>query len=151
MEKIGRVYKIYSTAAPEKIYIGSTYQTLEKRLYAHKAAFASGRDHKFYQFVREVGCDTLVIEKILFIPQVRKELLRELEGHFCRAYDSVANGLNTLMPGRSAVDWRAENRERLRAYYKGYYAANREKEIARAKRNYRSSLNATTTTAAINI
>ena len=126
----GRIYKIYSTSDPRRVYIGSTYKTLERRLRAHKRAAFAGVNYKFYQFVREVGAETLVIEQLLIVPQVSKKILRELEGHFCRLYKATDElGLNMYVPGRTAREYREDNKERSRACWAGYYAANRDREM----------------------
>jgi group I intron endonuclease len=77
--KDGKIYKIVNTVN-DKIYIGSTKQTLKYRMYGHKGDSKrdSHKNYPFFQAVNEIGIDKFHIELIKEYPcENNKQLVKE--------------------------------------------------------------------------
>ena len=78
----GRVYKIYNTADPNKIYVGSTKETLTRRLQKHKANAKSGRTSRFCNYLRQHNYENFRIVLLEEVKYEHSSQLREREDRY---------------------------------------------------------------------
>lgn len=135
--KQGKIYIIRNTEN-DKVYIGSTCQTLCQRMTNHRKFFKyePNAKTKFYTAMKEVGIDKFYIELIEKYECNDKEELNAREGYWIRNYDSYNNGYNTAIPGRKQKEWYEKNKEKLTQYQKQYLEENKEKIRQRAIQYY---------------
>jgi hypothetical protein len=96
----GKIYSIRSHQT-EKIYIGSTTQSLSQRFSNHKFMTCSSRE--IMQFA------DAYIELIQMFPCANKVELQGREGEIIRTTDCV----NKTMPGRTRAEYREDNKEEI--------------------------------------
>lgn len=101
---------IYLIKSPDgKKYIGSTKQSVLRRLQTHRASANFGIPCKLYDAMRALGPHNFTIEE-LFVCEVEDRYT--LEGEQIRHFNSHIDGLNKNMAGRTQADniraWRAE-------------------------------------------
>ena len=142
------IYKILNTITYD-IYIGSTCQTLARRMAKHREGIstASKCHYKLYEKMKEIGRDCFYIELIEECPCDNKEQLRAIEGKYIREYGT----LNHRIEGRSKsqyvvdtreqkkaydIEYRLKNKEHRQPQKKEYYEANKEAIAARKKAYY---------------
>ena len=107
----GKIY-IIRNIENDLVYIGSTIQPISKRFYAHKMSLTGKSSAmKLYCAMRDLGVDKFYIELVETFPCNSKEELLSREGHFIRLYNSFKNGYNSIISGRSEVEWRHDNQE----------------------------------------
>lgn len=92
---IGRIYKIVNDI-DDRIYIGSTRNTLRDRMYNHRGC---SRDEercqsKIYRFMREVGVDHFQIFLLEEKEVKNRDELVALEDEYIMKFDSINKGLN---------------------------------------------------------
>lgn len=118
-EKLNKYHggKIYTLRSPstDKIYIGSTTQTLAKRKAEHKL--------KKHNEISQL--DDFYIELLENFKCENKEELNKREGELIRANDKC---VNKRIAGRSKAEYRNENKDNIKAYKKAYRNENKEKE-----------------------
>ena len=126
----GKIYMIWSPNT-DKVYIGSTVQPLHKRFHEHKRRLTG---QKSYRTANEVlACGNARIELIEDYPCANKAELNRREGQIMREYDKR---VNQLIAGRTAAEYRADNREKLAAQRREYNAKNKEQIAARARERH---------------
>lgn len=86
------VYKI-TCKVNNKVYIGQTNETIEKRFKRHMGYQKDEHDTKFYRAVRKYGTENFVIEEI--DRALTQEELDEKELYWINKYNAVENGYNT--------------------------------------------------------
>lgn len=86
------IYKI-TCLINQKVYIGQTSETIEKRFARHMGYQKDESDTKFYRAIRKYGKDNFKIEAIDFAET--QEELDEKEVYYINLYDSVENGYNS--------------------------------------------------------
>ena len=120
----GKIYCIHNTV-DEDIYIGSTCQSLSKRMADHRKCMNSARDGNMllYQKMRSIGQDKFYIELIKKCECSCKEELRKSEGEKIRELKPV---LNQRIEGRTTKEWYEDNEEEIRRKRKDYYNTNIE-------------------------
>lgn len=93
----GYIYKI-STTATNKVYIGQTIRTIEKRYQEHlNNRFKSTRKHAhLYEAMNKYGIETFSVEEIDTASN-QKELDKK-ERQWIKKYDAIKNGYN-MAPG----------------------------------------------------
>jgi len=96
MTNIYTVYKITNTIN-NKLYIGYTSKSIEKRFKGHKSAAKSGRA-KFQYALRKYGVDNFIIEAI-YQSHDKYHTLTVMEPYFIREYDSYRLGYNSTSGG----------------------------------------------------
>ena len=116
----GKIYQIWSPNT-DKVYIGSTTQSLHKRFADHKRKQRSSRE--------VIDCGGAKIELIEYYPCSRKDELNRREGEIQRGRPCV----NRCIAGRTPREYRQDNRESIAARAKAYREENRESIAARAK------------------
>ena len=90
---IGRVYKIENTI-DDKLYVGSTVDTLSRRMVGHRAAIKKGKEFPLYIHMRANGVENFNIILLEQMENINKENLRAREDHWIKQLDTVKNGLN---------------------------------------------------------
>ena len=138
---IGRIYKITSNET-DKVYIGSTTQTLNKRLSTHKGDYKCYLNNNNLANVTSfeiVKYDDAKIELLIEKTFSSKEEMRRLEGCYIQKEDNV---VNKLIAGRTeqerGVVYREENQEKLKETNKKYYESHKE-IIAEKTKEYRDN------------
>lgn len=86
------IYKI-TCKINDKIYIGQTSETIEKRFKRHMGYQKDEHDTKFYRAVRKYGTENFYIEQI--DEATTQEELDEKELYWINKLDTVNNGYNT--------------------------------------------------------
>ena len=129
----GKIYTLRSLSRPDLIYVGSTTQTLAKRLGGHRASFRywkAGKGHyRTSHDVLEVGDE--YIELVESYPCENKMLLTRREGEVMREMECV----NKRIEGRTKKEWREEHKEYLREWQKKNFEDNKEARI-KSNRDY---------------
>lgn len=105
----GKVYSIRSHSRPDLVYVGSTTQPLSKRLGGHKMPSNKVKSSKqitdlgdaYIELIENYSCNS------------REELDRR-EGEIIRSMDCV----NKRIAGRTQKEYRQDNTEKRKQYYK---------------------------------
>lgn len=113
----GKIYTIRCRTDDSKIYVGSTIQPLYKRFGGHKK---DSRKEKYIncKLYKEVNDDwnNWYIELYENHPCNSKEELCKREGEIIR----LIGTLNMLISGRSQIEYRNDNIDRIKEYQKEY-------------------------------
>ena len=110
----GKIYKITDTGY-NKVYVGSTCESLSKRIERHRAKYSSyktGKTNKnlsVFEIFDDFGIEDCKIELIENYPCSCKEELLRREGHYIKSIDCV----NKVIPHRTEE----ERKEVAREYY----------------------------------
>ena len=104
------VYKISNTEN-DKIYIGVTSQRVEVRFKQHQYAAKRGIRTKFYDAMRDVGCDKFRIETLK--SDVPKDEILVEEFIAIGSYDSFNSGYNMNPGGSGLIEHRKESIEKM--------------------------------------
>ena len=144
----GKIYSIRNWVDDE-IYVGSTTQTLSKRMERHRGNLYSEKcwNYRLYQKMRDIGKQHFYIELIEKYECNDIDELRKREGEWIRKIGT----LNHLVAGRTKQENYIENRDRILAqqkeyadnhkaekkeYDKEYHKNNKEKRSEQAKERY---------------
>lgn len=117
--KNGKIYKIVDVGY-SKCYIGSTCESLSKRMARHRSSYNQYLNGVFKKSVRsfelfdEFGFDNCKIELIENHPCKNNEELHKREGHHIKQTECV----NKLIAGRTQQEWVKDNAEHLAIYNK---------------------------------
>jgi len=117
---IGYIYIIRSKQT-DKVYVGSTELTLNKRFNKHKTQNCTSREILKYS--------DATIELLELIDCENREQLERREGEYIRQYNCV----NKKIAGRTDKEYREENKEKKKEYNKEYREEN--KQAIAEKRN----------------
>ena len=121
----GKIYTIRSYQT-DKIYIGSTTQTLTRRLSKHKSNFKrwknGGKDNYVSSFELFKYAD-VYIELLELCPCDTKIELCKREGELIREIDCI----NKNVAGRTMNEYRADNKEKLKEQTKEWRENNKDK------------------------
>jgi len=123
----GKIYKLWSNEGDD-IYIGSTINTLTKRLNQHKNQFKKG--HYLSSFSLYDKYENVQIELIENFPCKDKNELTAREGYHIRN----TNCVNKQIPCRSYQEYYNDNKEHILQYQKEYVKNNKEKIVAYRKK-----------------
>lgn len=129
----GKIYSIRSHQT-EDIYIGSTINTLPKRLDGHKKSFKSWNDNKKGHYVSSfeiMKYDDYYIELIENYPCNNKNELERQEGIHIRSNDCV----NKRIAGRTEKEHYDDNRDKKLQQMKEYQTKHKD-EILQQKKEY---------------
>lgn len=125
----GRIYAIRSNETAE-VYIGSTCLTLPKRIWKHRAAFnqyKKGKKENYITSFKMIEYADHYIELIEMYPCNSKAELERREGEIMREH---ANRVNKVLAGRTAAEWRDDNKDEIRQKAKEFRdAADKEDKI----------------------
>ena len=128
-----KIYQIWTPGRPDLLpYIGSTTQTLAKRIGGHRRSYkckqnGKGNDRASFIHIAEEGHRIELIRE--FPCETRQELLRE-EGREMRSRECC----NQVVPGRTRAEWYEENKERLTAHRRKRYEENKEQVNAHRRK-----------------
>ena len=132
----GRIYKIVDNGY-NKMYIGSTIQSLCNRMSEHRKRFnkyRNGQDTNYtssFVIFEEYGMDNCKIELIELFPCGSKEELHKQEGFHIKSNDCV----NRLVTGRTRHDWYKDNKDVIQDKQR-QYAMNHKEQIKEYKKKY---------------
>ena len=112
----GVIYTVRSRSEPELIYIGSTIETLSRRLTKHRSDYKRYLEGKMnYVTVFDVTkFNDYYIELLEEFPCENKQQLDQREGYHQREIVCV----NMRQAGRTDKQWRLDNDQRLKDNYK---------------------------------
>ena len=120
----GKVYAIYNYIDPSLVYVGSTCQSLSKRLSKHRRDVNSKKSQTIplYIKMREIGKEHFYIELLEEYPCENKDQLRAREGYYIRDLGT----LNGKIEDRTRKEWEAQNQQYLKDYRKNRWIDKRE-------------------------
>ena len=111
----GKVYAIRSHST-DKVYIGSTIETLSSRMSKHRYDFKHNHGVTSSEILKFNDC---YIELICDYPCERKEQLDRKEGEYIRQYKDKC--VNRSIAGRTNKEWVEVNKEQILNQKKQYY------------------------------
>ena len=142
MKMLGRIYVIKSNET-DKVYIGSTIQSLSERFRCHKKDYKSwlNGDCHYVSSFEIIQYSDAFIELLEEVDVGDKTELHKIEGRYIK--DNM-NCVNKRVAGRDQKQYRIDNREQRKQYYqdnkeqilekyKQYYQDNKEKLKEQAK------------------
>ena len=138
-----KVYKIVDNTS-DKIYIGSTCEpTLARRLADHVQKYKRfvKEAHHFVTSFKVLESGDYDIQLIENFPCNSKDELHAREGHFIRLLECV----NKVIPGRSDIDYRLENKSKISTTQKKYRDENMVKVKMGKQAYYNNNKNAIST------
>jgi hypothetical protein len=118
--KQGKIYMLTSLQI-DKIYIGSTCNTLAKRLHHHKSTFNSTKDTLSREILKY---DDVKIELIEYFPCNDRNELNKREGELMRQHKDQI--VNKKIAGRTQEEYKNDNLEKIKEYKKQYDEHNKE-------------------------
>ena len=129
--------KIYIIRSPhtEEVYIGSTIQTLCKRMGQHREGYTkwkSGNNH-FLTCFKLIELGDAYIELVEECPVENKNQLERREGEIMR---QTENCINKIIAGRTRQEHFKDNRDSIISKVKEYRANNLELDKQRHKNKY---------------
>jgi group I intron endonuclease len=100
---IGKIYKI-TNKINNKVYIGCTITSLEKRYYEHLyRCFKTDYKSKLYNSIKKYGEENFEIE---LIEECDVNKIYETEKKYIEQYDSFKNGLNGTFGGEGCLGYK---------------------------------------------
>ena len=128
----GKIYSIRSYDT-DKYYIGSTCQTLTKRLSKHKSNYRDWQNNgKGYMTSFEIlKYDDYYIELIEDFPCENKNQLHKREGELIR--ENKNDCVNLVIPKRTLKEYKIDNKEKISQDWKKYYEKNKDALIQKQK------------------
>jgi len=126
----GKIYRIWSLDT-DKIYIGSTCDTLSNRFCSHKSCYKSwkngkGQFYSSFNLFDLVGVDNCKIElEHNFVCDSKTKLNKE-EGRIQRLYKDII--VNKDIAGRTLEEYRQDHIQYQKEYQKEYRQDNKEKK-----------------------
>jgi hypothetical protein len=132
----GKIYKI-TIPNDERVYIGSTIQTLAERIYFHKREYnrynlgfkhtLNGKQRSIRATVYDLfdkDLNSATIQLLENYPCDTKYELLKRERYFI---ENTENCINKHIPTRTQQEYRDTHKEKMREYCKEYYLKNKEK------------------------
>ena len=140
----GKIYKIVSDDTPNMCYIGSTTQTLCKRLGKHKSSYKSylkgkGSYTSSFELLKTGNAIIYLIEDCHCAS--KSELLRR-EGELIRQYrfdPTREMVINKCIAGRTPKEYRQANKEQISLRDKQYYQDHKEQISVSSKQYYQDN------------
>jgi hypothetical protein len=128
----GKIYTIRSHQT-DKYYIGSTCDSLSKRLYEHRKKlklYNTGKYNNVSSF-DIIQYDDHYIELLELFPCNSKIELTSREGHFIRLHKNDL--VNVKIEGRTQKEYNEDNKEAIVEWKKQFYIDNKETLSEKAK------------------
>ena len=113
----GYIYRLSSKESPQ-YYLGSTTRKLRTRLMAHRDAPSSTRVKEWMDLIG--GMNNVDIIEIESCKDITYRELKEREADHIREHIKDTNCLNQQIPYRTAKEWREENKEKQKEYFRRY-------------------------------
>ena len=129
----GKIYKIWNDVNDE-IYVGSTHDTLSRRMTKHRATVKTNTSRRLYQTMNEIGIEHFRIELVENFSCKSKEELNAREGHWIRQIGT----LNSVIAGRTKKEYYNEHKTIILEHQQQHYEQNKEIVQERQKK-YRES------------
>jgi hypothetical protein len=143
----GKIYKIESTLG-DKVYYGSTTkQYLSQRMTYHRNHYNTWLKGKAglvmaFKLFDEYGLENCKIVLVENYPCNSKDELAAQEAHYIRNFECI----NKNIPNRKMKEWRKDNKDNIRQYYKDnknkileqqkQYRENNKNKIAEQQKQY---------------
>ena len=132
----GKIYKLINNESSEILYVGSTCDTLPKRLGGHKKTSKRYPNRKVYKNIMEIGgWDNVKIVLIEKYPCDEKIDLLKRE----RYWIENCNSFNVEIPSRSDEEYRNDNKEKIKQRSRQYRLQNKEKIAVRERQYYQEN------------
>ena len=128
----GKIYTIRNYTDNEMIYVGSTTETLSRRLAKHRYDCKRGKGCSLYKYIVNDDWSDFYIELYEYYPCNERAELDRREGEVIREIGTI----NKCIAGRSQKEWREENVEYIKEYKKTYREDNTE-YIKETNKKYR--------------
>jgi hypothetical protein len=121
------------------IYIGSSAKVyLSQRMDSHRQSYKEwkrgSRTSKTYSFelFDKYGVENCIITLLDSCPCNSRDELKARESHYVRSMKCV----NKYIPGHTAIEWVAENKEHIAKYQKDYYLIHKERILLNSKKTF---------------
>jgi group I intron endonuclease len=98
---VGLIYKL-TNIVNNKIYIGCTTTSLNKRFNLHIRRSKNNKNNKLYNSIRKYGIDNFTIEQI---EECENDILFEREIYYINLFDTYNNGLNSTLGGEGCLGY----------------------------------------------
>ena len=129
-----KIYTIRNYTDNEMIYVGSTTQTLSRRLAEHRVKCKAGKSCSLYSHIFDDDWSNWYIELHEYYPCNNKTELDRKEGEMIRQIGTI----NKKIEGRTRKEYYNDNIDKIKEYYKEnadkikeqhkeYYESNKEK------------------------
>lgn len=146
----GKIYTIRKRTDDTLIYVGSTCETLARRLATHKRDFKSGKSAiKLYSYIEDINDfnNNWYIELFELYPSNSKMELNKREGEVIRQIGTI----NKNIAGRDIKQYLLDNKDKIKQYYKDnvdkvleerkiYYQENKDKIKEQHKLYYKDNV-----------
>jgi group I intron endonuclease len=127
-----KIYRLVNNIDNE-FYVGSTCNTLSKRLYRHKTSSNLKPNRLVYRHFNKIGWENVSIVLIEECPCKNKmELLRKER----QCIETLQPNLNKQVPTRTKQEYYKQNIDTINKKHKEYYENNKDAIIETAKRRY---------------
>lgn len=133
--KNGKIYKITDNGN-NKIYYGSTINSLSKRFSGHKTDYINNNNRSnitVFSIFNEYGLENCKIELVELFPCNDKKDLTKREGFYIKSNECV----NKIIAGRTPKEYKEDNKEYYQEYFKKHYQKNKA-EILKYASEYRN-------------
>jgi hypothetical protein len=108
----GKIYTIRNYADNEMVYVGSTTQTLSRRLAKHRGDCKTGVKVSLYSHITDNDWSNWYIELYEYYPCNNRTELDRREGEVIRDIGTI----NKCIAGRTPKEWREDNVEYIKKY-----------------------------------
>ena len=132
--KNGKIYVIRNSVN-DLVYIGSTTKALSERMAKHRSTYKREVVQNFpiYKAFKEIGVDKFYIELLEEHSCENIEQLHRKEGQYIREYNSLQNGYNQILAGRTKHELYIDTREKILERAKEYRDSNVAKFVEKGK------------------
>jgi hypothetical protein len=108
----GKVYTIRNYTDNSLIYVGSTTQTLSKRLVNHRSDCKTGKKYSLYSHIVDNDWSNWYIELYEYYPCNERAELEKREGEVIRDIGTI----NKCIAGRTKKEYYEENPDKIKKY-----------------------------------
>lgn len=130
----GKIYTIRSRSREDLVYVGSTCNSLAKRLGGHRSKYRNNRQHNMSSFqVLDIGDE--YIELLELYPCSNNMELERREGQLIRSMNCV----NKRVERRTAAEYYQDKKESIKARTNQYYQDNKEACKAQRKQYHQDN------------
>jgi hypothetical protein len=134
MYENGKIYKMVSHQT-EKVYVGSTCQTLSRRFGKHKSDYnvhSLNKKSSAFEIVQYDDADIILLESF---PCKSKEELHAKEREYIEKLDCV----NKVIPTRTRKEYDDANKDKKQKSDKKYYENNKTNVLEKKKEYYKKN------------
>jgi len=123
----GKVYCVRcDTENDDVVYVGSTVRPLSERMAEHRKSIKQRPHYKLYQLFARVGVEHFYIELLNNFPCENVEQLHAEEGRLIRLHNTMENGANGNVAGRTSKVYFEEHKDHLLECAKQYRETHKE-------------------------